>query len=438
MASSSSSSSSSSNHGEEEQRPASGGPPAPPPMPRRQQQQQRSRVIEEEMPEYRSVMISGSVAPPMPLSFSAPAAKQSPGSTMTTTSASGKIAGSDVRPSSVVVDTFLSSWKKCPPAPLTRGYPLERTHVRIEDATVPSTTVTERICQTVKDLSLASSCNEDEDKNVLVVETLCGIKFAVQLFEQKGTTIVEVQRMCGCCVGFREAARAVLRSAQGLEHAPAPMKRRSVPSSLPPRPEETQTKCIAEDCSIAVSLLSGREDQQLLGLDSLEQMTRASTDSCKMLAAKNVLSFDCLQRLVSLLEVHFEEAAIASTTTPTDVPNHSFLIKRKILTVLANACSALSKSDLCTVLSESESDLLVSQPLLSMLLSTLQEADPKMNDAEQACRCLRSLLVSRDAESAMSELRAVDAVSYAYSVGCSSHSGLEKESKKLLVQLRSG
>ena len=160
----SSSSSSSKNHGEEEQRPASGGTTPPPRMPRRQQQQQRSRVIEEEMPEYRSVMISGSVAPPMPLSFSAPAAKQSPGLTVATTSASGKIAGSEVRPSSVVVDTFLSSWKKCPPAPLPRGYPLERTHVRIEDAAVSSTTVTERICQTVKDLSLASSCNEDEDK----------------------------------------------------------------------------------------------------------------------------------------------------------------------------------------------------------------------------------------------------------------------------------
>merc|ERR1712137_1093861 len=99
--------------------------------------------------------------------------------------------------------------------------------------------------------------------------------------------------------------------------------------------------------------------------------------------------------------------------------------------------SALSKSDLCNVLSESESDLLVSQPLLSMLLSTLQEADPKMNDAEQACRCLRSLLVSKDAENAMSVSSAVDAVSYAFSVGSASHSGLEKESKKLLVQLRS-
>ena len=244
--------------------------------------------------------------------------------------------------------------------------------------------------------------------------------------------------MCGCCLGFREAARAILRSAQGLELPPAPMKRRSVPPTLPPRPEETQARCIEEDCNIAVSLLSGHVDQQLLGLASFEQMTRHSTDSCKMLAAKNVLSFDCLRRLVSLLEVHFEETAVATaTTTPTDVPNHSFLIKRKILTVLANACSALSKSDMCTVLSESESDLLVSQPLLSMLLSTLQEADPKMNDAEQACRCLQSLLVSRDAENVMSELRAVDAVSYAYNVGCSSHSGLEKESKKLLVQLRS-
>ena len=161
---SSSSNSSSNGHGEEEQRPASGGPP-PPPMPRRQQQQQRSRVIEEEMPEYRSVMIAGGVAPPMPLSFSAPAAKQSPGLTMTTNSAaSGKIASSDVRPSSVVVDTFLSSWKKCPPTPLPRCYPLERTHVRIEDFAVTSTTITERICQTIKDLSFASGCNEDEDK----------------------------------------------------------------------------------------------------------------------------------------------------------------------------------------------------------------------------------------------------------------------------------
>ena len=200
---SSSNSSSSNDHGEEEQRSATGGPP--PPMPRRQQQQQRSRVIEEEMPEYRSVMIAGSVASPMPLSFSAPAAKQSPGLTVTTTSAaSGKIAGSDVRPSSVVVDTFLSSWKKCPPTPLPRCYPLERTHVRIEDTAVTSSTVTERICQTVKDLSFASSCNEDEDKVCFstrkrtkhLCDTLSGLssnRFLLPTLPTRATT------ECPCC-----------------------------------------------------------------------------------------------------------------------------------------------------------------------------------------------------------------------------------------------
>jgi hypothetical protein len=205
---------------------------------------------------------------------------------------------------------------------------------------------------------------------------------------------------------------------------------------MPPRPEEVLTRCIEEDFRIAQSLLCGHEDQQLLGLDSLEQLTRSGSESCKSLAARSVLSYDCLQKLIALLESHFENVAVA--TSSIDVPNHSLLVKRKVLTVLANACSALSKTDLCSVLSASECDLLVSQPVLSMLLATLQEADPKMNDAEQACRCLRSLLVSKDAERTMSEMSVMDAVSNAFNVGFVSHAGLEKESKKLLVQLRSG
>jgi hypothetical protein len=200
---------------------------------------------------------------------------------------------------------------------------------------------------------------------------------------------------------------------------------------------EAQTQCVEEDCSIARSLLDGREDQQLLGLESLEQMTQSTSIGCKSLASKHVLSYDCLKQLITLLDIHSEDASATPAVT-SDVPNLSFLVKRKVLTVLANACSALSKADLCDVLSESESsDLLLSQPVLSMLLATLQEADPKMNEAEQACRCLQSLLVSKDAENAMVEMSAVDVVSSAFSVGCASHSGLEKESKKLLGQLRS-
>lgn len=151
----------------------------PPPMPRRTQRQQRS-VMEEEMPEYRSVMISRNFAPPSPLSFSSPVSTKQSAGMMQTTIASNVTSGSYFSPPLrvVAVDTFLSQWGKCPPTPLPRNYPLERTHVRIEGA-VPASTVTERICQTVKDLSLASSRNEDEDQVRIVGHFPLRSKFCI-------------------------------------------------------------------------------------------------------------------------------------------------------------------------------------------------------------------------------------------------------------------
>lgn len=264
-------------------------------------------------------------------------------------------------------------------------------------------------------------------QNLLLAETQDCVKFAVRLFTCNGAVVVEVQRTAGCSFAFREAAKSVLRSAKGLPRVAA-TKRSSFPSAVPRRSLEVLQQCVKDDYDIAYSMLqSEKYDSQMLGLESLEKMT----SSCEAVgvAAKSVLSCDCLRQLLSLLDAHMDLAMEDMKDS------HSHILRRKALAVLANACAGLEQADLAQILATNDHDL-KTRSFLDMLVSTLRDAAGRPHDAVLAARCLKSLLVSKEVEETIVEMSAMEVASSAYSAGCHSHELLETESKYLMDRLR--
>jgi len=261
-------------------------------------------------------------------------------------------------------------------------------------------------------------------KNVLRAETQDCVKFAVRLLKDNGMVVVEVQRMAGCSFGFREASRAVLRSAKGMQPM-APKKRFTIPSALPQRSLEVRQTCVRDDFEIAYNMLkSDRSDSLVLALESLEQMTKPCACEAVDVAAKSVLSPDCLKQLVALLEIDGD-----------DMESHwASSVRRKVLAVLANACAAVSSEDLADILSSGEH--LTARSFLALLVTSLTDAAKRPHDAYHAVRCLQSLLICKEVETAILEMSLVDVIESAHDVGCSSHDALQQESHKLMAQLQ--
>lgn len=371
------------------------------------------REIQEDGPEYRSVMMASPMsAPPLPRSFAAPPPAMKFAST--TSIPSGKSASA---PATTAAKTAI--WVVSEPIPLPFHYLLDRSNVYVEDASAQE--CADRICHCLRTLNIAAQQGKEDDlvedsSSVLLAETHDCVKFAVRLFYDQGMVVVEVQRRGGCSFGFREASRAVLQSVKSASPVPAVPKRQfAIPSALPARSSEALESCVRDDFEIAMNMLqSERSDLQTLALNSLEQMTK--TCGSTRVAAKLALGCDCIERLVALLE---------EQTGPTT---------RKVLAIVANACTTLDASDLIEVLSSSEN--LKTGSFLSSLLTSLSEASERPHDAYQAARCLQALLISKEVEDAVVQMSCMEVVESACRAGCSSHRALEKESQKLKSQLR--
>jgi hypothetical protein len=251
--------------------------------------------------------------------------------------------------------------------------------------------------------------------------------------------VVEIQRTSGCSFEFRDAAKVLLRSAKtGLYHQQQqkrivrPIRRFTIPLTLPKRSPDERQKCIKDDFKIAYNMLSSnKSDMQVLALESMEHMTKKSCD-VKDITAKSILgNCDHLKQLLLLLDT------CDTTNTTTDPTSQSScLLRRMVLTVLANSFEAISTVELAAILSTNDNDLIKTRSFLSSLLSSLQNSSIMPHDAYQAVRCLRYLLISKEVETAMIEMSAIDVILSACSNGCNCHEGLEQESNKLMIQLQ--
>jgi len=386
----------------------------------------QQRVSREDGPEYRSVMIQP-LATPIQARDMAPLPKLKK-STFSgfANSCSNKKRG--LNESSPIVHR----WRVQELSALSADYVLTRTNVYVNDASPQE--IADRICLALKTLSIAinDSSNSFDEENDLHLETHQGVKLVTRMFNDNDMVVVEVQRHAGCAFEFRDVAKSILRSAKGLQLKRLPASRRyTIPHTLPKRSLEMHHKCIRDDFQIAYTMLhSNKSDAQVLALESMEKMTKSCEG--RDIAAKSVLGdYSCLKQLLSLLGTYNNNELASSEMKSI----HSSVLRRKIFGVIANSCEAISECELADILSSRDNDL-KTRSFLTMLLVSLQEAPVRPHDAFEAVRCLRHLLISKEVESAMIDMSAMDVITTAHSAGLVSHQGLEQESTKLMLRLQ--
>lgn len=370
----------------------------------------QEREIVEDTPHYRSVMIAGPLsAPPMPRSF----ASVRP----------FKTAPQSLKHEKPII-SGAAVWSVADLPSLPAAYFLERSSVYVEG---DAQEIANRICDCLRKQSIAASCDGD-DKNLLVAETCDCVKFAVRLFADQGKIVVEVQRKCGCSFQFRETARAVLRSAAKGDTTEAPKRKFTMPSCIPRDTLEQQQQRAESGLEVALQqLCSDRLDSQLIGMESLEQVTRCESRGH---VSKKVLEGSCLEKVLSAAQADATDARC-------DIEEqHISVMKRRAITVLANALCAISKLNELEVFLEGCAQL-KSESFICNLVETLREASTQPHEATQAARCMQHLMASKDVQSVLIEMSAISVVSDACTTGASRSTLLEQESKKLKMQLSS-
>lgn len=315
---------------------------------------------------------------------------------------------------------------------LPADYTLVATNVFVKDGS-SAQVIADRICKALK-VFLISIDSKNSEENSLVVETQHGLKLDIRLFGRNNIVVVEVRRRAGCSFEFRDAAKTILRSSEGLvgKDLLSIQKRRfTIPCSLPRRSPGAYHECVQDDFKIAYSMLhSTKADENMLALESLRQMIKSS--EANELVAKLVLgNNDCLKQLLVLLDSNNKNKFISGMESS----RKSSIMSRKILEILANACESITERDLAMILSMNDYRL-KSRSFLTLLLSPLHEASRRPHDAFQAVRCLRYLMISKEVQSLMVELSAKDVVSSACVAGFTCHEELEQESNELIAQLQ--
>jgi len=402
---------------------------------RRRPRQQTT--IEEDVPEYRSVMIGSSstmTAPPLPSRPFSSMMKPSKQFPKPLRLASSSPASSPSKSTAARRHQWtLQELKEVP-----SDYTLVRTNVYIKNRNPQE--VADLICDTLQVLSITpivDKSNEDTDEeplfegeeNILLAETQYGVKFAIRLFESSEKNpnnndqkmiVVEIKRTFGCSLEFRDAAKSILRAIKTDDNRnnnndqkkkKGPPSSFAIPSFLPKRSQEDRTKSIEEDVRIACRMISSNKtDEQILGLESMERLTtiakNKNINDDDIIAARSVLGHcDCLCRL--LLDDNDTTATKTNDSNGIEDSNPSsssslLLVRRKVLTILANSLEAVSSAkDEVTDDADGNMDRIQSRSFLVLLLSCLQRDDEDdasssacllPNDAYQAVRCLRYLL----------------------------------------------
>merc|ERR1712241_637540 len=191
-------------------------------------------------------------------------------------------------------------------------------------------------------------------------------------------------------------------------------------------------KSIEEDVKIACRMISSNKtDAQILGLESMERLTTIAkknkniNDDDIIAAARSVMGHcDCLCRL--LLDGNDTTTSKKNDSNGIEESNPSslLLVRRKVLTILANSLEAVSSTkDEVTDDKDGNMDRIQSRSFLALLLSCLQRDDEDAtsssacllpNDAYQAVRCLRYLLLKKEkvvATVLIEEMNATDVLS---------------------------
>lgn len=321
------------------------------------------------------------------------------------------------------------AWKVSQLRPVPSFYRLERTHLKIDDASAGE--IATRIADCLRQESVHATFNEDEA--MVEAETHDAVSFTTRLFAGEGKVIVELQRQAGCCYMFHQTARTVLRAAKGMEQ----VKRRtfSVPPSIPKCDAEEEKECLENGLELAGSLLKkDRLDAHMLAMESLTHLSRSAKSQC--LVAKTILTGPLLETIVSLVECWSICATDGAEEEKGEVEeHHCATMHRLAISVLANCLSVLeAEGELCSVLAQRREQLCASS-LMMALVEELRRAEQRPHDACEAARCLQTLVRSCKCKRSIMECDGLNAAAFAHVTGASSHSNLEKECHLLQMEI---
>lgn len=324
------------------------------------------------------------------------------------------------------------AWKVSQLRPVPSFYKLERTHLKIDDASVEE--IASRIADCLRQESVYATFNDEEA--TVEAETHDGVTFTTCLFAGDNKVIVELQRQSGCCYLFHQTAKTVLRAAKGMDQP----QRRSypVPPSVPRCSDAEEKECLEKGLELARDLLhKDRLDAHMLAMESLTCLSRSS--KCQCLVAKAILCGPLLETIVSLIEcwsICAENAAVSEEEKGEVEGNHCASMHRLAISVLANCLSVLeSEGELESVLVQRREHL-CSPSLLMALVEELRRAEQRPHDATEAARCLQPLLRScPECKPRIMECDGLTAASIAYDAGVSSHANLQKECQSLKLEI---
>jgi len=318
-----------------------------------------------------------------------------------------------------------TSWKvDAESVPFLPSYvPLERAHVWLKQE--QCSTVAQRIAECMKKESIAATY--DDGKAIAYAETGCDIKFNIRFFKQEGKgVVVELQKRSGCCIGFREIAKTVLRA--GMGRKPRTKRTFCVPKCL--LSEERLNADLEDALDLAANLLrEERIDANTIGLRTLVQMTTdAALDSAQYIAEKIATE----KSMCELIVAHIHSKPSKQNVEDNDHTAEDQM-RRYALTVFGNCLASLVAGDKVSSLSGS---FLESEEMVNVLVETIAAAEERPHDACQSLRCLNILMLhSGKVAASVSSLGIQNLVMNAYNEGACRHSKLEEESAKLQTQI---
>lgn len=399
------------------------------------------KQIQEDVPELRSVMLARPAMPP-PMSF----ASMGPPSLKTSQQSA------TVQKSAPAASTPSIRWQVSQLPQLEQHYPLGRTNVYVPN--VEAQEVANRICNFLKHESVSATPDNNDKvrlfsiehgtklcrryhvqvlqsrllfsylQTLLNAETSNCVRFAVRLFSDQGMTVVEVQRMAGCGFEFSQVAKGVCRSAKGLTSAPK-RKLPPMPSCIPRQSPAEQERRM--ECGIRMALdmmLSPRADLQMLGLQSLQQIT-ASPSFASLSIVDMVLKGDSIVKLLSL---------IVATESLSETEQRTFVASQRMaLSVLSQCLKAVSNDKLSSLLLDVKGVEL--KDFVSALARFLDSSASTPHEALFATRCLQCMATIPEVEIVLRDMDLQGSVDKACASGAISNVLLEAESEKLRTQL---
>lgn len=400
--------------------------------------------LDEEMPTMRSVAIMGAPMGAAPLGI-APLRR---GDLIETKQ--GKVAGvgplsrvGGVAKRSKAGPVSQKKWMVSKVEQIPDDFPLEKTsrHIRDADCSLVAT----RISDCLRLRSIEAEYNDDEGK--AKCRTADFVSFRIKLFAgTEGGVVVEVQRRRGSSFSFMRDCRAILDAAEGGGVSPA--SESDLPYLKRPVSDMSCLKGVklesTNDVEAAEDLLQeDRRDANMLGMESLEDLTNPLTSSPDAVrrAAKSVLcaggesqirdSISSLLKFSSLKDERGTRQVDEDKEDDYDERMHNLS-----LSVVYNAFSVMVEDGSLSSAFKTHEQWFLGT-LVPVLIHDVKCFEERPHDACLAAKCMQCFAACTPvARETITEAGALDALASASDFGTGYHASLAQEAKRAANSLK--